>query len=190
MAEDGARPEPEGSPPRTAAARPRYEVQELRGDHAAAVLAFERENRSYFAASVTDRGDDYFAEYAERHAKLLEQQAAGHGAFHVLVGVDGEILGRINLYDIADGSADVGYRMAERVAGAGVATTALRQLCVIAADRHGLRLLRAKTSDLNVAPSRVLMNAGFAPVERTEVAGRPGTSYERRLTPHPPPPDR
>lgn len=42
------------------------EVQPLRPDHAPALLAFERANRAYFAASVPDRGDDYFARFAER----------------------------------------------------------------------------------------------------------------------------
>ncbi|MEV4065036.1 hypothetical protein [Nonomuraea dietziae] len=37
------------------------ELQRLRSDHASALLAFERENRAYFAASIPDRGDAYFA---------------------------------------------------------------------------------------------------------------------------------
>ena len=37
--------------------------------------------------------------------------------FHVLVDQDGAVSGRFNLYDVVDGSAKVGYRVAQRVAG-------------------------------------------------------------------------
>ena len=36
------------------------ELQRLRAGHAPAVLAFELANRVYFAASVSDRGDEFF----------------------------------------------------------------------------------------------------------------------------------
>jgi hypothetical protein len=52
------------------------EFQRLRPDHASADLAFERENRAYFAASVSDRGDEFFEHFADRHAELLAEQAA------------------------------------------------------------------------------------------------------------------
>ncbi|MFD5204837.1 GNAT family N-acetyltransferase, partial [Streptomyces sp. NPDC058375] len=48
-------------------------ISRLRCDHAEALLAFERENRTYFAASISDRGDDYFAEFTERHRVLLAE---------------------------------------------------------------------------------------------------------------------
>ncbi|NUV38105.1 GNAT family N-acetyltransferase, partial [Streptomyces sp. KAI-27] len=36
------------------------ELQRLRADHAPALLAFERENRAWFARTISDRGDAYF----------------------------------------------------------------------------------------------------------------------------------
>ena len=36
------------------------ELQRLRAGHAPAVLAFELANRVYFAASVSDRGDEFY----------------------------------------------------------------------------------------------------------------------------------
>jgi hypothetical protein len=45
--------------------------------HAPAVLAFERANRDYFAASISDRGDEYFDQFAERHQALLAEQEDG-----------------------------------------------------------------------------------------------------------------
>jgi len=38
-------------------------------------------------------------------------------------------VGRFNPYDLKDGTAEVGYRVAEQVAGCGVATSTLRELC-------------------------------------------------------------
>jgi ribosomal-protein-alanine N-acetyltransferase len=89
-------------------------------DHAPALLAFERENRAYFAASVPDRGDEFFAEFDTRHAQLLEWQAAGTDYFHLLVAEGGEVVGRVNLYEVADGSAELGYP--DRAEGRGAGT--------------------------------------------------------------------
>jgi hypothetical protein len=92
---------------------PRLEL--VRADHAPALLTFEQHNRSYFAAAIPDRGDAYFAEFAERHRELLAWQANGTDFFHVLV-EDGDdaIVGRVNLTEVADGSAELGYRIAQR----------------------------------------------------------------------------
>ncbi len=68
------------------------ELRRLRADHIPALLAFERENRAWFAARVPDRGDDYFAHFEERIHALLAEQEAGVCHFHVLVGTGGEVL--------------------------------------------------------------------------------------------------
>ncbi|MFJ9896681.1 GNAT family N-acetyltransferase [Streptomyces sp. NPDC091280] len=163
------------------------ELQRLRADHAPAVLAFERANRAYFAASVTDRGDDYFTHFAERFQALIAEQEAGVCAFHVLVAEDGSVLGRFNLFDLVEGGgADLGYRVAQHVAGRGLATATVRELCRLAAARHGLRTLRAATADTNTASRKVLAKCGFVPVGPAlpaEIGGRRGTWYERVLTP-------
>ncbi|MEV0908971.1 GNAT family N-acetyltransferase [Streptomyces hokutonensis] len=163
------------------------ELQRLRADHAPAVLAFELANRAYFAASVTDRGDDYFERFSDGYEALLAEQEAGVCAFHVLVDEDGSVLGRFNLFDLVEGgSADLGYRVAQHVTGRGVATAAVGELCRLAATRHGLRTLRAATSDANIASQKVLAKAGFVPVGRAlpaEIGGKQGTWYERTLTP-------
>ena len=160
------------------------ELQRLRADHAPAVLAFELANRAYFAASITDRGDEFFDQFTERHNELLAEQEAGTGVFYVLVGEDGTVLGRFNLYDLEDGVAVLGYRVAQQVAGRGVATAAVRELCQLAAAQHGLRVLNAATTDDNVASRKVLTKAGFVPVgpaDPADIGGRPGTLYRRDL---------
>jgi ribosomal-protein-alanine N-acetyltransferase len=119
------------------------ELQRLRPDHARALLIFEQENRAYFAASVPDRGDDYFASFDARHTQLLAEQAAGLIIFHVLVGADDEVIGRVNLVDVADSAAELGFRIAEAAAGHGLATSAVRQVCNLAVEEYQLTTLRA-----------------------------------------------
>ncbi len=156
----------------------------LRADHAAAVLAFERANRAYFAAFISDRGDAYFERFAEQHRALLAEQDAGAGAYHVLVAEDGSVLGRFNLFFVGDGTANVGYRVAQHVAGHGIATANVMQLCRLAASEFGLRTLRAATNHDNAASQKVLTRAGFVPVgpaDPAEIGGTPGTWYQRDL---------
>ncbi|MFD3519237.1 GNAT family N-acetyltransferase [Streptomyces sp. NPDC058653] len=162
------------------------DLELLRLDHAPALLAFEQENRAYFAASIPDRGDSYFASFAERLGDLLTEQAAGLLFFHVLVSGDGagpaEVLGRFNLVDVKDGSAELGYRVAEKAAGKGLATDAVRRLCALAAGTYGLTSLRARTTLDNPASRAVLTRTGFVATGDIDISGRPGTSYIRTLS--------
>ena len=161
------------------------ELQRLRADHASAVLDFELANRGYFAASISDRGDEYFEHFTERHHALLTEQQAGVGAYHVLVTEDGSVLGRFNLRFVEDCSALLGYRVAEHAAGRGLATATVRELCDLAKAHYGLRKVRAATSLQNPASQKVLSRAGFVPVgpaDPADLGGNPGTWYERVLT--------
>ncbi|MFD9006700.1 GNAT family N-acetyltransferase [Streptomyces sp. NPDC059582] len=160
------------------------ELKRLQIGHAPAVLAFELANRAYFAASVSDRGDAFFDQFADRYAALLAEQDAGICAFYLLVDEGGSVLGRFNLVDIEDHTAQVGYRVAQYIAGHGVATTNVRELCRLAAARHGLRTLRAAAARQNAASQKVLAKAGFVPLgpaDPAHLGGKPGTWYERDL---------
>ena len=160
------------------------ELQRLHAGHAPGVLAFELANRAYFAASVSDRGDEFYDQFTERHSALLAEQEAGICAFYVLVAEDGSVLGRFNLYHLEDGTAKLGYRVAQHVAGRGVATATVRELCRLAAARHGLRTLRAATARENAASQKVLTKAGFVPAgpaDPADLGGKPGTWYQRDL---------
>jgi [ribosomal protein S5]-alanine N-acetyltransferase len=162
------------------------ELEQLHADHAPAVLAFELVNRAYFAASISDRGDEFFERFSDRHSASLAEQEAGVCAFYVLVADDGSVLGRFNLYDLKDGTAKLGYRVAQQAAGRGVATAGVRELCRIAAARHGLHTLRAATSHDNAASQKVLAKAGFVPVgpaTPADLGGKSGTWYQRDLQP-------
>jgi len=159
-------------------------LQSLRPDHAESLLAFELANRAYFAASISDRGDEYFQHFIEQHSALLSEQASGAGAYYLLVATDGSVVGRFNLTFDGDGIAKLGYRVAESAAGRGVATAAVRELCQIAASHHGVHTVRAATADANLASQRVLLKSGFVPVEPADpedIGGKVGTWYERQL---------
>ncbi len=157
------------------------ELQRLRADHAPAVLTFELENRSYFTASVSDRGDEFFLHFTEHFNALLDEQERGGAIFHVLLDDEGTVLGRFNLLELNDGTAVLGYRVAQHAAGRGVATAAVLELCRLAATHNGMRVLRAATSHDNVASQKVLAKTGFFATGSAEPGGRPGTWYQRIL---------
>lgn len=160
------------------------ELQRLRVDHVAAVLDFELANRSYFAAAISDRGDEFFEHFTERHDTLLADQLAGAGAYHVLVAEDGSVVGRFNLIFGDEASAELGYRVAQRAAGRGVATAVVQELCGLASTQYGLRRIRAATSLQNAASQKVLTKAGFlraGPADPADLGGKPGAGYERVL---------
>ncbi|MEV7401010.1 GNAT family N-acetyltransferase [Streptomyces sp. NPDC091267] len=159
------------------------ELQRLHPDHAPALLAFEQENRAFFAASVPDRGDDYFTHFAARHAALLAEQATGACHFHLLVAEDGEILGRFNLMDAANGTADLGFRLAEKATGRGLATEAVRNLFTLCTTTYALTTLRAAATLTNTASRSVLTRTGFVPTgEEVLLSGERGVGYVRELT--------
>lgn len=92
------------------------------------------------------------------------------------------MLGRFNLVDVAHGSAELGYRVAERATGRGLATAAVREICALAATAYGLRTLRARTTADNAASRTVLARTGFRVTGDIELRGRPGLRLERDLT--------
>jgi ribosomal-protein-alanine N-acetyltransferase len=162
---------------------PEYGVtlERLTADHADALLAFELENRAYFAAAIADRGDEYFAHFTEDLQARLAEQEAGECRLHVLVAADGAVVGRVNLFDIADGSAKVGYRLAEHATGRGLATAAVRAVVRIAATDYGLRELIAGAATANLASRAVLTHAGFLLTSESTVGARPQVAYRLSL---------
>jgi len=153
------------------------DLQVLRLEHASALLAFERENRAYFAASIPDRGDAFFAEFDARLAQLLAWQAAGTEYPHVLVTEGGEVVGRVNLTGVAEESAELGYRIAQKAAGQGLATAAVHQVCARAATVYGLTRLRARVTLDNPASRKVLEHNGFVAQGPLTLNGKPALSY-------------
>jgi ribosomal-protein-alanine N-acetyltransferase len=92
------------------------ELHLLRAGHAPAVLAFETENRDYFASFISDRGDEYFEHFVELHGLRLAEQEAGEGAYYLLVDDDGSVLGRFNLIIEATSLKSATASLSERLA--------------------------------------------------------------------------
>jgi [ribosomal protein S5]-alanine N-acetyltransferase len=157
------------------------ELQRLNAEHAPAVLAFELANRAYFATFISDRGDEFFEHFDQSFEAMLVEQEAGASVFHVLVDEEGAVLGRFNLFEVENGTAALGYRVAQQVAGHGVATATVQELCRRASTQYGLRTLRAATNLDNVASQKVLSKAGFVEDGPAEPGGRPGSWYQRDL---------
>lgn len=155
-------------------------LERLCSDHAPALLAFEVENREYFAKSIPDRGDAYFAEFEARHEALLDEQETGAIQFHLVLDGD-QVVGRVNLVDLINGSADLGYRIAEKATGQGVASAAVRVVLELAASEYGLTSVRAATTVTNKASQAVLTRLGFVPTGEIVLSGKPGITYTRQL---------
>ncbi|MFI5829966.1 GNAT family N-acetyltransferase [Streptomyces sp. NPDC051578] len=156
-------------------------LERLRADHEDALLAFERKNRAYFARTVPDRGDAYFADFPGRHRALLAEQEAGVCHFHLVFDAEGQLAGRINLVDVQEGSAELGYRIGESAAGRGLATAAVAAILRLAADPYGLRELSAVTTLDHPASMTVLTRNAFTPTGDPLIDGRPGIRYTHRL---------
>lgn len=83
------------------------------------------------------------------------------------------MVGRVNLVDLADGSAELGYRIAERAAGRGLAMSAVRRVCGLASTDYGLTSLRAATAPDNLASQAVLTGRGSCWPGRWSWTGSP-----------------
>ena len=118
--------------------------------------------------------------FADRHATLLEYQAAGTDRMHVLVDSAGAVLGRFNLVEIADGAADLGFRVARSAVGRGLATATVARLIGPAATDYRLTVLRARTTVSNPVSRTVLERNGFVRVD--DIDGAPARAFCRELT--------
>jgi [ribosomal protein S5]-alanine N-acetyltransferase len=159
------------------------ELQRLHAGHAPAVLAFELANRAYFATLVSDRGDAFFDQFTERYTTLLAEQEAGLCVFHVLAGDDGTLPGRFNLVDLADGTAELGYRVAQQAASRRSRRGDRGRARTVLARGRAVRSAHAQSSDYE-RQRRVPESAGqgwVRPGWPGPARRRPGTWYERDL---------
>lgn len=163
-------------------------LEPLRLGHAEEIIAFERENRGFFAQSVPDRGDDYFflAKMERFLTEIEAEQARGESFLYLVRDASGELVGRVNLVDVRDGVASLGYRIGAKHGGKGYATKAVR-LALAEAVSRGISCVKAMTTVSNLGSQAVLRRNGFVEVEgRPESLDVNGTThkaihFERRL---------
>jgi ribosomal-protein-alanine N-acetyltransferase len=143
---------------------------------AAALLAFELENRAYFESWINARAPSYYSQegvaLAIAQAMLDRQRDA---AYQYLMLDQGEIVGRINLNSVLRPHyrrAELGYRVGERHAGRGYATQAVRLVLEQAFGTLDLWRLHATVRPENTGSLRVLERSGF------QVYGRSRCCFE------------
>ncbi|MEV5880274.1 GNAT family N-acetyltransferase [Streptomyces sp. NPDC052101] len=101
-------------------------------------------------------------------AKMLVRAAdaglhqPGWGMYLLLSTEDAQVVGAMGFHGPpADGSAEIGFDLAEAARGRGYATEALRELAHWALTRPGVRTVVATTTEDNRASQAVMERAGF-----------------------------
>lgn len=141
-------------------------IRSLGIDDTMPLFKFELENRAWFESHVAPRPPDFYSvQGVKDHIEQLLSRCEAC-TFHpsIILNQDGDILGRANLKDIDQhsGVAEIGYRIAQKDIGHGLATTAVRHLIDIAKRQWHLNMLNAVVVEGNHASMRVLEKSGFA----------------------------
>ena len=128
---------------------------------AAELAALQVENRAFLAPFEPDRGERFYTVEGQRERLEREDK-------HAFAILDGDsIVGTVALSNVVRGplqSANLGYWVAERANGRGLATKAVGELIPIAFGELGLHRLEAGTLVDNLASRRVLEKNGFEPI--------------------------
>ncbi|MBB6521416.1 GNAT family N-acetyltransferase [Pseudoteredinibacter isoporae] len=141
-------------------------VKPLAINHLQALLQFELENRAWFESLIEPRGDDFYTldGVAAHIGEWVEKVHQGR-AYSVLLFDEDVVVARGNLKGISDGSAEVGYRVAQQQGSKGLASLCLSHLISEARNTFKLRELQARVLDNNPASFRVLQKQGFEKFE-------------------------
>lgn len=124
------------------------------------------ENRRFLAPWQPLRPDSYFTVAGQREAvaAVLAQQAAGSAVPLVIIDGSGGVVGTLTIASIIRGafqSCSVGYWLAERAQGQGLATAALQEAAALAFGALRLHRIQAETLPHNQRSRRVLERVGF-----------------------------
>jgi [ribosomal protein S5]-alanine N-acetyltransferase len=141
-------------------------IRRLTSEDAGELAAVLVENREFLARSSPVQGRRFFT--AEGQRERLESD--GSERFAILDG--GRIAGVVSVSNVVRDpleSATLGYWVAERVNGRGLATRAVGEVIGIAFEELGLHRLEAATLVNNTPSQRVLEKNGF---ERIGLARR------------------
>ena len=141
-------------------------IRALTLDDVGALTALYRENRAFLAPWQPLRPESYFTDAGQRVAieGLLAQQASGSAVPFVIVNGSGALVGTFTVASIIRGafqSCSVGYWLAERAQGQGLATAALREAADLAFGDLRLHRIQAETLTHNQRSQRVLQRVGF-----------------------------
>jgi len=135
-------------------------------DDVESLTALYVENRSFLAPWQPLRPDSYFTEYGQREAveAILAQQESGVAVPLVIVDGSGAVVGTLSITSVIRGafqSCSVGYWLAERAQGQGLATAGLREAVHLAFAELRLHRVQAETLAHNQRSQRMLARVGF-----------------------------
>ncbi|MFZ6656057.1 GNAT family N-acetyltransferase [Undibacterium sp. TJN19] len=136
-----------------------------KSDDAAAVLAFELENRAHFEQWIASRGDEFYS-LAEVRVSLEQAQFSVHAKreYHYLAWVDHEIVGRITLRGIEREyfhKALLGYRFSQRHGGRGFGTEAVKAVVALGFSELQLNRIEATVILDNLPSQAIMRKCGF-----------------------------
>ncbi|ROM94640.1 GNAT family N-acetyltransferase [Pseudomonas brassicacearum] len=141
-------------------------IRTLQSTDAEALLTFEQDNRDWFERHIDARDSAFYSVQGvtDHITAYLSDFAAGTWHPFVIEDPDGNIVGRANLksIDIAERSAEVGYRIAQRACGQGLATLAVKHLIQEAQLHWNLKQLVANVYAGNIGSAKVLERCGFS----------------------------
>jgi ribosomal-protein-alanine N-acetyltransferase len=138
----------------------------IKPDDAPAIAELVCASRDFLAPWEPIRQEEYFTTDGQ-HAVIqndLEQHDLGAKLPHVILGDEGQVVGRITLNGIVRScfqSCSMGYWVGASHNGRGYATAAVREIVRVAFEELGLHRVQAETLLHNVRSQRVLEHNGF-----------------------------
>ena len=130
------------------------------------IARLQAENRAFLAPWDAIRPDAFYTACGQEVevGRMLERQAEGSQAAHVILDDDGAVVGLIRLNGITRGayeSCSMGYWVAQSANGRGYASEAVAAMLRLAFDELRLHRVQAETLRHNVRSQRVLTKNGF-----------------------------
>lgn len=145
--------------------------KKLSEDHSQDLLAFELENRTYFESMITERAAEFYSSIGiNLHIKDLIEKSRNQSALAMLAFEGGEIVARANVHriDCAQSSCEIGYRVAQRHTGKGIATACIHKLKQLATEHYQINNIIARVLDNNPASKKALLKCGFRHTGETD----------------------
>ncbi|GLQ16110.1 GNAT family N-acetyltransferase [Maritalea porphyrae] len=148
-----------------------FALEKVASHHCAALLLFERENADYFSQFVPPRALEMLTDQGMARAieALKTDMLEREGLYFVAV-IGDEIVGRIN-FTIGGDQAEIGYRLAERWTGKGLAGQLLETAIAALCKEYHIKRLIARVITSNLASTKVVERAGFERFNTEEGGG-------------------
>ncbi len=124
---------------------------------------FELNNKEYFELFVPSRPSDYYIykSFIKIMKELLYEETLGISKFYLVKNKEDVIVGRINLTDIDNQSAELGYRIGKEFTGYAIASKALN-LLLENLDLINISIVNSKTTISNIGSQKVMLKNNFA----------------------------